>query len=45
MKCQISPLVFQSPSVQLLTLNTQGHGGDVEEYDDMADHGADDDNG
>ena len=45
MKCQISPLVFQSPSAQLLPLDTQGHGGDVEEYDDTANLTADDDDG
>ena len=45
MKCQISPLVFQSPSVPLLPLDTQGHEGDVEEYDDTSDLAADDDYG
>ena len=45
MKCQISPLVFQSPSAQLLPLDTQGHGGDVEEYDDTANLTAYDDDG
>ena len=45
MKSQNLPLVFQSPSVQLLPLDTQSHGGDVEEYDDMTDHAADDDDG
>ena len=43
MKCQISILVFQSPSVPLLPLDTQGHEGDVEEYDDTSDLAADDD--
>ena len=45
MKCQISILVFQSPSVPLLPLDTQGHEGDVEEYDDTANLAADDDDG
>ena len=38
-------LVFQSPSVQLLPLDTQGHEGDVEEYDDTIDHVVDNDDG
>ena len=44
MKCQISPFVSQSPSVQLQPLDTQGHEGDVE-YDDTTDDAIDDDDG
>ena len=45
MKCQISLLVLQSPSVPLLPLDTQGHGGDVVEYDNTVDLATDDDDG